>query len=506
MKRSLFSDTFVRNEFSTILGKRRSNLWILLVVFVFSIGALAFSRSGIKYLSFKMNDPFIKWIQIPEHGDFDRFRQETEKPAIQQQYQINSSEANNIINQNIYNSKGKGYPSYGRSIAYNSPLLSRILGDDNVVGQCRKEIREDDFGWIVTQEKMEMLGYNDPSHYPLFINMSDIGDMDNIQSWDVPSVNGNMFIPVPVLAVVHQLPDMLDFLAPQYFYNQWRDPDRPFNISNHVDYFSDLNYVVTDTSGVASQIDVALHNDGIEYDSQFEISVYKYTMEKSYCIRISLHDSVPANVNRAAKCIEQNIPEAYRIYQWNFGKGAEPKSDYLTLLFNELNMVGDFSKWAKYEYGVQIDMAQIEAKNNFNTFNILASVLCAAIMIISVLFVAIFLWFLIDAHFKSISKNLGTIMAFGLPNSTIISIYRTVFLRMILLALAISVVALLIVQLLLLLVGLTREYGMQYINILDIWVWIFIIVVPLLTSLVVTMTMNKKLEAKPGDLIFERNF
>ena len=305
--------------------------------------------------------------------------------------------------------------------------------------------------------------------------------------------------------MVRQLPDLLDFIAPKLFYSQCYGGDRAFLLTNHRDYFNDLNFVVTDTAGVINRIYSALNSVGVEYDPYFEISTYKYTLNPSYCIHIAVKDSFAVNVNRAGKAIAHNVPEASRIYNWNFAPVPEISSDYQSFLFDDLSKVGEFAKMAKDEYGIRIDMAQIEAKNNFNTFNILASVLCAAIMIISVLFVAIFLWFLIDAHFKSISKNLGTIMAFGLPNSTIISIYRTVFLRMILLALAFSVVALLIVQLLLLLVGLTREYGMQYINLLDIWVWIFIIVVPLLTSLVVTMTMNKKLEANPGDLIFERN-
>ena len=172
MKKTLFSDTFVRNEFSTILGKRLSNLWILLAVFIFSIAALEFSRSGIKYLSYKMNDPFINWIQIQQQGKFETFKQDMSNQDVMAQYGIGASEANNFINQTLYNLDGKSFISYGRSIAYDSRLLSRILDDDNVVGQCRKELREDDFGWIVTQEKMELMGYDDPSNYPMFIHVS----------------------------------------------------------------------------------------------------------------------------------------------------------------------------------------------------------------------------------------------------------------------------------------------------------------------------------------------
>ena len=504
MKRNLFSDTFVRNEFSTIIGKRRSNLWILLVVFIFSIGALEFSRSGIKYLSYKMDDPFINWIQIEKQGKFEAFKQTMENPETMSQYGIGASEANKFISQTLFSPEGKSYWSYGRSIAHDSRLLTRILDDDNVVGKCRSEIRDDDFGWIVTQEKMELMGYETPDEYPLFIHISD-SYSEIVDEWGIPTLEeGQQDIAVPLLAVVKQLPDLLDFIAPQLFINQWNGGDRAFLLTNHREYFSDLNFVVTDTAGVIGRIRAALDADGINYDPDFEFSTYRYTMEPTCRIRIAVDDSIPSNVNRAGKAVAGKVPEACRIYDWIFTAVPELSSDYQSFLFDDLTKVGDFAKMAKDDYGIRIDMAQIEAKNNFNTFNILASVLCAAIMIISVLFVAIFLWFLIDAHFKSISKNLGTIMAFGLPNRTIISIYRTVFLRMILLALGISIAALVVFQLLLLLLGATREAGMQYISILDIWVWVFIVIVPLLTAVVVTMTMNKKLEAKPGDLIFER--
>lgn len=505
MKKTLFSDTFVRNEFSTILGKRLSNLWILLAVFIFSIAALEFSRSGIKYLSYKMNDPFINWIQIQQQGKFETFKQDMSNQDVMAQYGIGASEANNFINQTLYNLDGKSFISCGRSIAYDSRLLSRILDDDNVVGQCRKELREDDFGWIVTQEKMELMGYDDPSNYPMFIHVSQHPN-PIIDEWGIPVLcEGQMDIPIPLLAVVKQLPDLLDFIAPKLFYMQWKGGDLAFLLSNHRDYFNDLNFVVADTVGVINRIYSVLNSVGIDYDPVFEVSTYKYTLNPTYRIRIAVNDSIATNVNKAGKAIAEKVPEANRIYNWNFTPVPEISSDYQSFLFDDLSKVGDFAKMANHEYGIRIDMAQIEAKNNFNTFNILASVLCAAIMIISVLFVAIFLWFLIDAHFKSISKNLGTIMAFGLPNRTIVSIYRTVFLRLILLALGISLAFLIVVQLILLLAGITREAGMQYINILDFWVWLFIIVVPILTAVVVTLTMKKKLEAKPGDLIFERN-
>ena len=508
MKLKLFTKTFTKNEFRTILGKRMSNFWILLVVFLCSIGALEFSRAGMRYLEYKMSDPFINWVEIQEQGEFKLFSEEMRDTAIRGEYNIGDYEENFFEFHQIWGIKGK-YRADGRTIAFNSRLLDRILDEDNIVIPPLDPITDCDYGWIVTQELMERLGYDDPQNYPVFINIATTGDTTNIREWGLTDYGEGkwMSCPVPILAVVKQLPNLLDFMAPRLFYAQWNNKNtRPFDYSAHPEYYGDLKFVVSDTSGVAAAMRTILDEDSVQYGDYFEpYTDYRESIIPAHLLRIVIYDSVFAPVNHAAQRIVDAIPGVTRYYDYAFGNEFKGKINYISIMFDDLGKVSDFSKWARDNYAIRIDMAQIEAKENFKTFNILASVLCVAIMILSVLFVTIFLWFLIDSHFRAISKNLGTIMAFGLPNRTIIHIYLRVFLRMVLCSLVIAVVLLGVTELVLSLLGVERAGGMHYIILNDAWVWALIVIIPLLTTVVVTLTMRGKLKAKPGDLIFERN-
>lgn len=506
MKLQLFTKTFEKNEFSSILGKKQSNFWILLAVFLCSIGALEFSRSGTKYLKYKMEDPFINWIEIAQQQDFENFRRDVVQPEIQKRFSIGEIEANNFINEYVAGENNRRFFAEGQTIAFDSRLLERILDKDNTVVKREAGIRDNDYGWIVTQELMERLGYGNPEDYPLYISRTESGVQEIVEQWHIPVVGeNNLDIPIPIIAVVRQLPGLLDFIAPKYYLDQKDDPVHPFALPQHPEYFSDLKLSVEDTSDAIGKIQGILDKQGLNYDKYFEVGCDLRGLRPSYKIRITVYDSVVSDINDASKAITDNIPDVYRVYDYFFDKGMESPTNYISFMFNDLSKVADFAKWAKDEYGIRVDMAQIEAKKNFETFNLLASVLCVAIVVLSVMFVSIFLWFLIDAHFKAISKNLGTIMAFGLPNKTIIKIYRKVFLRMTLYSLGAAIAALGIIELLFLLAGVTREGRMEFISLADWVVWLFVIIIPILTAIVVSATMKQKLKANPGDLIFERN-
>ena len=69
-KNTLFNNVFIRREFKSILGQKKRNFWILFFVFLCTLFSLEISRSGIKYLNYKMSDPFINWIALyPIHAE-----------------------------------------------------------------------------------------------------------------------------------------------------------------------------------------------------------------------------------------------------------------------------------------------------------------------------------------------------------------------------------------------------------------------------------------------------
>ena len=60
---------FVCREGKIVLGRKFSNLWLLTGVLTLTFLAIAFSNASLGYLSFKMNDPFINWLNIENNSD-----------------------------------------------------------------------------------------------------------------------------------------------------------------------------------------------------------------------------------------------------------------------------------------------------------------------------------------------------------------------------------------------------------------------------------------------------
>ncbi len=504
-KLTLFTKTFTHNEYSSILGKKRMNFIILLVVFFFSLAALEFSRSGTKYLEYKMSDPFINWIDIRKIDNrFVEFMDEVHRDEVRARYSIGEVESNHFMVPYVFDRNYNKIRVDGRTFAPSSRLVEKILEPENVVYSRSGDIKPDDYGWIITLDLLKRMGYSEDS-IPLYAGYSRDVTVADASAWGLKYQEGGFIeIPVPIIAVVRQLPNLLDFLAPCFFYEQEQAENNPFALTLHREYYNDLYFVMEDTASSYQNIAGTLKSAGVPFEEYFEYERNDRTLHNSWTVKTVVYDSVVGNVNAVAEKILEKNPEYYRVYKYEFQEGRITTPDYLSLMFNDISTVSAFASWAKEVYGIRIDMAQIEAKNNFNTFNVLSNVLCMAIVILSVLFVMIFLWFLIDSHFRSISRNLGTIMAFGLPNRTIVQIYLRVFLRMVCTSLLISVASLVAIELLMSLFGLVREGGFHYISTIDGWVICMIVVIPLMTAAVVAFTVHRKLRAKPGDLIFDR--
>lgn len=503
MKRELFYRLFITKEFKSIIGKNWKHFWILFLVFLLTIFALEFSRSGLKFLSYKMSDPFINWIEVKEQSDFERFIIDVEKHKID--YNISTIEANNFILEYVFNRDNKKVRVEGRTISYDSRLLERIIDKDNTISNRQQPVNKNDYGWIVTKDLMTRLGYGDETNYPLFLNYTFPGDLSNINSWGIINYNEYIVVPIPIIAVVKQLPDLLDFITPSFFMEQNVSENKPFNISMHEEYYNDLIIAVEnpdeDFNNLLRQ---KLDNFELQYDKDIYVEDYNLSLRPLTKYRIIVRDTLTTKINRIVVdlCEGSSI---YRIYDYAFDEGYKLRANYLSFMFTELARVPDFAKWSKEEHGIRIDMTQIEAKENFNIFNILAWSLCIAISIIALAFIAIFLYFLIDSHFHRISKNLGTIMAFGLSNKSILYIYLIVFLILIVTSLLAVVALLFVMENLFGYLNLLREGGLPWFSFLDPLVIVVTILIPIISAIVTTLFIKFKLRDTPGDLIFERN-
>jgi len=510
MKTEKYTEIFVKKEFNSIVGRGWRNFWILSAVFLVTIFALEFSRSGIYFLDYKMNDPFIKWINVRYQTNFDEFRIDTDTDSLKMKYNISTVEENMFMWVYAFTSEFGIKGVDGRTISYESELVKGILGDKNIVKKREMEMNERDYGWIVTKDLMERLGYDDKDIYPLYINFASPGDTTRLKETGLKNFKTYFEVPIPIIAVVEQLPDLLDFIAPTYFMEQFQSRKKPFIIPNkeNENYFYDL-YLVAENpdENIVDRIKSYFDDAGIQYDDDIDQKELSHLLRHATQYGFTIRDTVYQTLNSVVSAICEKEKDLYRTYRWNFDPVAKLSSrDYLSFMFNDLTKVKEFSNWAKETHGIRIDMAQIEAKENFKTFSLLSSMLCFFIAVIAIAFVAIFLYFLIDSHFRRISKNLGTIMAFGLGNKQIIRIYLAVFLLMILVSLLAVVGVLGGAEILFnTLEWWQYENGMPHFSLGDKWVILTILVIPVISAVATVVFLRFKLKATPGDLIFERN-
>ena len=506
MKKERYTEIFVKREFKSIVGKGWMNFWILAAVFTVTIFALEFSRSGVKFLSYKMSDPFINWIDVKEQPNFEAFMEETNR--LKDTFNISTIEANNYILEYVFTKDFGTKRVEGRTISYESDLLDKILDEKNAIVTRAQKMGKNDYGWIVTKDLMTRLDYDDETHYPLYIRYTFPGSPENLKKFGLKNFGDYFEIPIPIIAVVEQLPDLLDFIAPTYFMEQNTSGSKPFIIPNHENYFHDL-YLVAENpdKDFTSRLKNYFNNAGLLYDENFDTpDSLKNLLRPALEYRIIIRDTVYQTLNKVVAEICSREKDVYRTYDWAFDRGYQLRPNYLSFMFEDLSKVKAFSIWAKETHGIRIDMAQIEAKENFNTFNLLASMLCLFISIIAIAFVAIFLYFLIDSHFRRISKNLGTIMAFGLGNSQIIRIYLSVFLLMIFASLLAVIAALAGAEILFNTMKWWQYEGkMPHFSLRDVWVIATVLVIPLISAMATVIFLKYKLKATPGDLIFERN-
>ena len=454
------------------------------------------SRSSLYFLQRKMEDPFINWVNISNEPELDNFfntlSSNQDSSSLLEHFNIKAIEKNNFLVEFVKGNRR----IIGRTLSHNSTLWDKILSQSNIKYNILRStpISEQDFGWVITADFLFNMGY-EAANIPLFIKL------------EYSTLESTHFVPIPIIAVVERLPDDIDFVTTNYFYEQLRDLSYPFYIGDSVKYFSNLQFVVTDEEVALDILTKELNTIDLEWESpQFYDLAYQEATRLSailYDTAINMH-----RLDSICQHIENTYPGIYRYYDYVFGNGYSLKPDYVSVMLQRLNNVSEFQKWAKNNYNIRIDMAQIEAKENFNYFNRLSTWLCFVIIGLSFLFVGIFLYFLINSHFQKISRNLGTIMAFGMEQRTIVGIYLWIFMKLVIYCLISACLLLYIGQFILSSLHMgyhLNETVITWLQLWDIWVISFVVGAILLSSILILCFMNNRIKSTPGDLIYERN-
>lgn len=508
---------FFKREGKVVLGKHYANLWLLCSVMFVTFLAIAFSNASLNYLDFKMNDPFINWVDIKNNNsdnDFVGFEQNLGLEEVRQQYHYIDYQTDKYAF-TLFSTKDLGTINLDcRFFAdITTPLVEAILDEENVIGNHRittEKICNESFGVIITHDALvSKLGYKDevPAfiYYRAHCNPA-AGDDFCIDILNDYYVN----VPIPVLAVVKRLPTNMDIIGTKHFYLQ--NTARMLSLDNQY-YHNNLLY------WVPADVDAAKFTKFLEektvattdldyYPKSIAVPNMECHKEGTFVsLRFEDEDEVNFQHNRT---ISDAVLEEYskkgvvRIYNYDKGTPIADPDDYISVHFSDLNQIGEFQQYAKENFKINIEMSQISAKENFNEVSIMANILSWTMIIFAIVCIILFIVNLLQSYFQKVKRNLGTFKAFGISNNVLICVYVLIMIVTVCSAIAISFAASFLIQEILPLLGILKDGAFNY---LDIWSGKMlgaIIIIIFASISTVYIVMHNLLKATPGDLIYDR--
>ncbi len=519
-----FSDyfkLFVRREGKVVLGKHYSNLWLLCSVLFVTFLAIAFSNASLSYLEFKMNDPFINWVDIPNQSgsDFTGFQQALSSDQLKQQFNYRGFQADKNAYMTFCTSNNETQNLDGRYFEeINTPLVQKILEPDNVVDMCcidQDKLDNKSFGLIITEDALRnKLGYKT---IPAYINYYAFCDSRAAEKFGVELMAGKFTgVPLPILAVVKQLPNSKDYIGTKFCIREIRE--RSMNLV-HERYHTSLIYYVP------ADIDVDEFTQRLESiaSAKTQASFYCMKSEEGYyelprmesfakgnfvVLLYDYEDEVQFMENSEInKAILQEYAShgVIRIYEYmEHSNAKEITNDYISVHFEQLDQVVEFQQYVRETFGVDIDMSQINAKDNFNAVSIMANVLSWTMIIFAIVCIILFIVNLLQSYFQKVKRNLGTFKAFGISNNELISVYILIMLATIIAAITISLGLSWFVEVFMWVIGLEKDGGFGYLSLWSGKTFASILIIVAASVYTVYVVMRNLLKDTPGDLIYDR--
>lgn len=499
---------FLQQEGKELRGKKNSNIIILFSIFLAAILSVGFGGASLSYLKYKMDDPFVDWVEIyavqkvSDHASVIPLKDFVESKSFQKEFHFRDPEDQHEIYIDFEHSAShKPIQMCGRNINSSSEIFRKIFDNDNVIKKNQLGFSDNQFALIVTQDALKKIGYS-TEEMPQFVNLSLHYDDSTCVAIGLDNEDiGGYGVSFPIYAIVRQLPGMYSFMFSDEFLHQrcatsitsWDITDDSNN--------GNLNYVGEET--VINKFVKEIKGRGIQ---NFEVSPYRQTWSNSLSVvTIPINEDYAYTANQIDKKLEPYLAELVRIYDF-----APVVNDYeldnpekISVHIEDLRYIRTFQDALYDQCGYKIDMTNVDAKENFNFVQRMGNVLSVCIIIIASLLICFFIYFMLSSHFQRIQKNLGTFKAFGISNKVLTSIYMRLMIRMI----VISFASALIVSF-----GLSKLFDLVYPPLEEGYPWIDVFVLPniilfvlvMVATYISTRIVNRKLNNTPGDLIYNR--
>lgn len=515
-----FFRLFVKREWKEVLGRRYSNLWLLTAMMTATFLAIAFSNASLRYLSDKMNDPFIKWVDIKNtfgEGDFIGLENALNDAENMELYDYNSYQSDYYFSYMFFGAEENMLQYFQCRFFQDikTDLVQAILSEDNVVNHAcvpnLDEVDDETIGLVITQNALSKLGYDYVPAYLDLCHYSIGADSLGFSLYDGQFAR----VPVPVLGVVKRLPSNVDIISTKYFFEQENnDNSYPFNLSSNRSYSESLRYYVPE--GIDSDtFSVFLSETASSLSSvPFDVDPYSFYKPEIIPFKPGRYISLTGQMEEPLIPLETNAINdvvmgewrdkgVVRVFDYDFSPYEVSEKSYLSVYFNKLNKVRDFETFVG-EYKVKIDMSQINSKDNYNSVSIMGNVLSWVIIVFAIVCIVLFIVDLLKSYFQKVKRNIGTFKAFGVSNKRLINIYLLIVGATIAIAMVLSLFVTFAIQGLFALVGFMKEGMYNYLALGSAKTLATAVIIAVASVLTIYAVMGKLLVKTPGDLIYDR--
>lgn len=530
-----FFRLFYKRELSPLMGKSRTNLWVLIIMLFITFTVIGFAEGSLRYLERKMKDPFINWVNIIpgniSYFDVRDIIDELNTDSIKNLYGINNVIGYHKLQLNYYDYEdilgfyqtemldtNRINPIPGRTIEYDDPVIHEVFADNNrISGQPIS--KQNEVGIILTRDALSRLNY--PLNTP-FIWM-DLPSYDSCKHGTILRTA----VPIPVKGVVETLPGLSGMASSAYFYQQrseevGRNPFNPYEDQHLLIGLTGIQ--AHEADGFRRELESFLHE--ISNELQYNpVNVWRSSQrEGEQAEHIRFHISFDSrNIHRDfldkvffyiynSDQFKNYQDQLYLLYDYERRLGHyRPVMgfDRIAVNFSTLDYLRSFSTMINANYDLRIDMAQVESRENYNFVSRLTGIISLVLIGFSILSVLLFVGHLLKKHLESIKRNLGTFKAFGLSNNVMIKVYVIIILSIIGIAKAAALAASALfgysggMQFVLSLFSTHFEAG-TYFSLLSFYLLTALILLAICSIIVLGIISSRILKQSPGNLIYER--
>ncbi|MCD8387452.1 MAG: ABC transporter permease [Bacteroidales bacterium] len=524
MKESL--KLLLRRECVEIIGPKGTNFWLLAGVAFVTFLAISFGNASIDFLTQRMADPFTNWVDIDIQQTANRLRpleDSLSNPAVKKRFGFTNFQYDQNHSLTLLNGKVDRIKVARVVKSLNCRLVKAILNEDNVVWskfQPKDTISPEYMGMIITEDALSSMEYGSDhgkkQTYPQYLAVE--GTLAQERPESIPSTQKIIEAPLPILAVVKHLPGNVDLLYSKYAMENIRKNNGPFVFSDSR-YFTNLYYWVPKEN--SEEVKALISNKGCD------VTIIE---DPSLLRKLSILSPAQEGVFLFVWCRGLDINSAYRLDQeiqeacqdfdlWRIYDYAlrdyeiENVYQFISIDFERLDSIRAFQRYLKENFNdredgnaipIDIDIAQVNSKENFSFVSVLAGVLSWAMIGFAIICIILFIVNMLQSYFLKVKRNLGTFKAFGISNRELIGVYVRMLFGLMLAAIILSLILCWVVQLALLLCHAVRQGGAPYLSLWCVKTWICVGIMLIATVVTAFLVMKSLLSHTPGDLIYDR--